>query len=85
MSVTSTDKTRKIHKVVVDRKACIGAATCVIVAPQAFDMDEENIAVVLETAKEVDDSTLLMAAQSCPTAAILLLDADNNQIFPPLN
>lgn len=75
-------KKRKIHKIVVDRAACIGAATCVVVAPKAFDLDQDSIAVVKENALDVDDDTLLMAAQSCPTQAILLFDEEGNQIFP---
>jgi ferredoxin len=73
---------QKIKKVVVDRKACIGAATCVVVAPDAFELDNENIAVVKTEAMNVDDETLLMAAQSCPTQAIILFDEEGNQIFP---
>ncbi len=73
---------RKIAKIVVDRKACIGAATCVVVAPDAFEIDNENVAVVKAEAMNVDDDTLMMAAQSCPTAAIALFDAEGNQLFP---
>lgn len=73
---------RKIHKVMVDRKTCIGAATCIVIAPDAFEMDNENIAIVKADALNVDDDTLLMAAQSCPTGAIILYDEAGNQIFP---
>lgn len=73
---------RKIHKVIVDRKLCIGAATCIVIAPKAFELDNESIAVVNANALETDDNTLLMAAQSCPTAAIILLDEAGKQIFP---
>ena len=75
-------KKRKIHKIVIDREACIGAATCVVVAPKAFDLDQDSIAIVKDHALDVDDDTLLMAAQSCPTQAILLFDEGGNQIFP---
>lgn len=71
-----------IHKIVVDRKACISAATCVVTAPKAFALDDEEIAVVLEGAEELDDNQLLVAAQSCPTQAIILFDAQGKQIFP---
>lgn len=79
-----TNIKRKIHKVVIDRKACIGAATCVVIAPDAFELDDEGIATAKTDALKVDDDTLLMAAQSCPTAAILLFDENGKQIFPPL-
>jgi ferredoxin len=75
---------RKIHKIVITRSACIGAATCVVIAPKAFDLDKESIAVLKPDAMELDDNTILMAAQSCPTQAILLFDEDGKQIFPAL-
>jgi ferredoxin len=73
---------RKIHKIVVVPKDCISAVTCVVVAPGAFEMNDDNIAVVKADALDVDDDTLFMAAQSCPTQAILLFDENDKQIFP---
>ena len=73
---------KKVKKIVVDRKACIGAATCVVVSPNGFDLDNENIAVVKQGAEGLSDAELIAAAQSCPTAAIVLLDAEGNKIYP---
>lgn len=78
------NKKRKIYKISIDRKACIGVATCIIVAPNAFELDLENIAIVRSNAVSLDDDTLLIAAQSCPTSAIILYDDDGKQIFPKL-
>ena len=75
---------KKIHKIVVDRKACIGAATCVVVSPDAFDLDNENIAIIKPGAENLSDAQLLMGAQACPIAAISLFDEQGNQIFPKL-
>lgn len=74
-------KPLKIGKVEVDRDLCIGAAPCVTVAPAVFQLDEENKAVILDE-KGADDETILLAAQSCPTQAIILYDEDGNQIYP---
>ena len=71
---------RKIYKIKILRDVCIGAGTCLIVAPEAFDIDDEGIATVKAEALNVDDNTLMMAAQSCPTAAIVLFDEDGNEI-----
>jgi ferredoxin len=71
---------RKVHKIVVDRKLCIGAATCIVVAPKAFELDAEGIAIVKPGAKELDDEMLIQAAQSCPTQAIFLYDADGKKL-----
>jgi len=74
-------KPLKIGKVEVDRDLCIGAAPCVTVAPAVFQLDEENKAVIIDE-KGADDETILLAAQSCPTQAIILYDEEGNQIYP---
>lgn len=71
----------KIARVVVDRQGCIGARSCVIVAPNSFQMDDGNLAYVVNPEKD-DDATLFLAAQSCPVLAIFLYDKDGNQLFP---
>lgn len=83
--VSSDPKTKLIHRIEVVRELCIGATTCVVVSPQAFEMDDDSIAVVKENGEKISDDELLMAAQSCPTAAIILYDKDGNKIFPKDN
>ena len=73
---------KKIRKIYIDRKACIGIATCVVIAPDAFDLDDEGIAIIKEGAEKLDDNKLLMAAQSCPVLAIHLFDEEGTRIFP---
>ena len=95
MSENNTAK--KIKYLMVDRDLCIGAASCVAVYPEVFDMDDENKAVILQKAgvrtsektnvdllevSSVDDDTLMLAAQSCPTLAIFLYDGEGNQVYP---
>jgi len=77
-----TTPPKNITKIVVDRKLCIGAGTCVVVSPDGFEMDEDNIAIVKTGAEKLSFNELLMAAQSCPTQAIFLYDEEGNQIFP---
>lgn len=72
----------KITKIKVDRDACIGAATCVVVNPQAFDLDNDSIAIVKDGALQTGDELLLMAAQACPVAAVILYDGEGNQVYP---
>ena len=74
-------KPLKISKIVVDRNLCIGAASCIAVAPGVFELDKENKAVAYD-AKGADDETILLAAKSCPTQAIILFDEEGKQIFP---
>ena len=74
----------KIAKIVVDKDLCIGAASCIAVAGTTFELSGENKAVVIagSGADAVDDDTLILAAESCPTKAILLYDATGNQVYP---
>lgn len=70
-----------IRRIVVDKKLCIGANSCVAVAPGVFQLDKDNIAYVVDP-ESADDDTILMAAQSCPVLAILLYDENGKKIFP---
>ena len=70
-----------IGKIVIDRDLCIGAASCLAVASATYELDGENKAVVTG-ADTVDDATLIMSAESCPTKAILLFDKAGKQVFP---
>lgn len=72
---------KNIAKIYVDRDLCIGAASCVAIAPGVFALDEENKAFVVDQ-NGADMETILLAAQSCPTKAIFLYDEDGNQIYP---
>ena len=74
---------KKVHKIQIDRKACIGAATCMVISPDGFELDEESIATVKPGAEKLSDDVLIMAAQSCPTQAVILFDKEGNQILPP--
>lgn len=74
-------KPLKITKIVVDRDLCIGATTCVTIAPGVFQMDPENKAHVVDL-QGADAETVLMAAESCPTKAIFLYDEEGKQVYP---
>jgi len=71
----------KISKIEVDREACISVASCVDIAPEVFELDEEGKAVI-KNAKGNPDKTILEAAQSCPVNAILLYDEKEEKIWP---
>jgi ferredoxin len=69
------------YKIKVIRSLCIGAASCVAVSPNIFKLDGENKAVILE-GQDVPEN-ILMAAQSCPTKAIIITDTKTNtQVWP---
>lgn len=74
--------TIKKYKVWVDRNLCIGAATCIAVAPKTFALDNEAKAIILETANEDEINTIIDAAKACPVAAVIIEDEKGNKVFP---
>lgn len=66
----------------IDRDLCIGAATCIALAPKAWALDDEAKAIILDTASEESDEALLDAAKSCPVLAIFITDQDGKQLYP---
>ncbi len=75
---------RKIRKwtMRIDRDLCIGAATCVALAPKAWALDDEAKAIILDTSEEETDEMLLEAAKSCPVMAIFITDETGKQLYP---
>jgi ferredoxin len=86
-------------RIIVDPTLCIGAASCVTVSPLFFQLNDENKAVVLDTGEggghadrtykrtlEVAEDQLdeiLLAAQSCPTTAIIVYNEETGEkLFP---
>lgn len=58
-------------KVIVDEDKCCGFAACLSIAPDVFDMDDQNIAFVLDAEPDADrHASVRSAAAACPTAAI---------------
>jgi ferredoxin len=65
-------------RVIVDRHRCIGAGTCLFIAPSAFRWREGDFlkAEVLDPST-VEDDVLREAAAACPTQAILLEEVED--------
>ena len=68
-------------KIKVINELCISAATCVVRAPNTFDLDDDGIAYAKEgTWDEALD--IIEAAKSCPTTAIIVENENGQQIWP---
>jgi len=86
-------------RIIVNPDLCFGAAACVTVSPSHFRMNEKNKAEVLENNEDItagnpiyeriieaDDAKkeeLLMAARSCPIAAISIFDVETGEKLYP--
>lgn len=82
----------------VDPDLCIGAASCVTIAPETFQLNEENKAWVLDHGQEPGGSkyervvevtedeqeNIILAAQSCPTLAVFIINEKGEQLFPEM-
>jgi ferredoxin len=68
-------------QIIIDRTLCVGFGDCVEVAPEAFRLDEENVAVFVAP-QTVDRARLLAACDACPVDAITVRDAEGKQIVP---
>ena len=65
----------------IDRTLCVGFGDCVELAPDAFDLDDEDVAVFVES-DVVDRDRLLKACDTCPVDALLVFTRDGRQIVP---
>lgn len=72
---------KKIGNIEIDRALCIGAASCIAVAPDTFELDNEAKAVIKALHGNTDED-ILDSAKSCPTKAIKLFDEGGKQIYP---
>jgi ferredoxin len=66
--------------VMVDRALCIGSGDCVDTAPDVFQLDDEDKAVVVDPdGAPVDD--VIEAAGNCPVGAIFVAGEDGD-LYP---
>ncbi len=65
----------------IDREKCVSAGNCVVTAPTVFILDDDEKATLLDP-NSVDEETIRLAAELCPTEAIVLEDDEGEQIYP---
>jgi ferredoxin len=70
------------YQVKVIRSLCIGAATCIAVSPNIFELDSENKAIIKNGIDTPEN--ILLAAQACPVKAVVIIDTDTGQQLWPL-
>jgi ferredoxin len=67
-------------EITVDRALCIGSGDCVDTAPDVFQLDDEDKAVVVDPdGASVDD--VIEAARNCPVSAIFVAGEDGD-LYP---
>ena len=89
ISTTTQGTPDELVKVIGDfevrliRPKCIGAASCVAISPDVLALDEKML-VEFVNSENPSSAELLLAAQSCPTAAIEIMDVKTGQKLWPL-
>lgn len=75
-----------------DKNKCIGAASCSVIAPLTFFMNDENKAELVtdpvpnEEGETLDkDIDIMDGAQSCPVLAIKILDKATGDVLFPID
>lgn len=68
------------YSVSIDRDACISSGNCAADSPNAFDFDDDDIAIVKDGVADLPDDRLLRVARNCPARAIVLRGADGNEV-----
>lgn len=66
----------------IERDLCIGAATCLAIAPRAYELDKDAKAIFLDSCSEEKIETLIDSARGCPTSAIIIEDENGKRVYP---
>ncbi len=69
------------YEIIVNRELCEGNAECVSLAPGVFELDDEELCVVIDP-EGAKDKRILDAARACPVDAITLIDENGEQVWP---
>lgn len=69
-------QTYKVGKVTVavDRSKCISCATCTIIAPEIFELDEDLICRVKDNPKSDNVKLIKEAVDNCASEALKILE-----------
>jgi len=69
----------RVH-IVVDRALCIGSGDCVDTAPDVFQLDDEDKAIVVDPDGAPLDE-VIEAAGNCPVTAIFV-EGEEGDLYP---
>lgn len=66
----------------IDTDACMGNESCIAVAPEIFELDDDRISRFRDASGGVDRQRIIEACQVCPVDALIVLDAEGREIVP---
>jgi ferredoxin len=65
----------------IDRSLCIGSGSCTGLAPEIFEIDEQNLVRFREETTDIDAERLKEACAVCPVDALRVRDG-TEQVVP---
>lgn len=69
-------------KVDVDQELCIGCGTCVALAGEIFDLNDDGKSIIKDQEAGTDDLKM-EAAEACPVEAIIVTNSQSGeQVWP---
>ena len=68
--------------IIIDREECIGDGMCVNEAPETFELDDEDKAVLKDGSTD-EREAILDAARCCPVNVIKVIDKETGQQLYP--
>ena len=77
----ATEFTGQGLRIVIDRALCVGFGDCITEAPDAFRLDDHDVAVFVAP-ERVERARLVAACDACPVDAITVWDERGQQIVP---
>lgn len=81
---TSPERTFGELTVVIEEDLCIGSGNCVNMAPEVFQLSEEGIVEFVDGTRAIDPERLKEACNLCPVEALVVKDAEGEQLVPPV-
>lgn len=66
-----------MKKIIVNKETCISCGACVAIDDKHFTFDDNGISKVISN-DNLEDSNLINAIESCPVAAIEIIDSKCN-------
>lgn len=79
--MSGAEDRRRVHDIElrIDRDLCVGFEDCITAAPQAFELDEDGVAVFLRP-EDAARQHLIDACEACPVDALNIFDSDGQSL-----
>ncbi len=81
--MTTNDDRRQVGElwIKIDRDLCCGFGDCVDDAPEAFELDRENVVMFVDPAS-IEPELLIEACRVCPVEALSVWDSEGTELLP---